>query len=38
VLDVENRRMYVHRDPAAGAVEPVSKPGQQIRIADLLPN
>lgn len=48
VLDVNYRRMYVHRDPAAGSyrtrfeagaagqVEPESKPGHAIRIADLL--
>jgi Uma2 family endonuclease len=49
VLDVENRRMHVHRDPAAGsygtrfeidsngAAEPQAKPGHSVPLAKLLP-
>jgi len=49
VLDVDNRRLYVHRDPAAGvyrarfeidengAAEPQAKPSHQIPLGVLLP-
>lgn len=48
VLDLNGRRMFVHRDPvegrygtrfevdAKGAVEPLSKPGHAISLADIL--
>ena len=49
VLDVDNRRLYLHRDPAAGlyqtlteidetgAVEPLAQPGHRIALTGLLP-
>ena len=49
VLDVDNRRLYLHRDPAAGlyqmlteidetgAVEPLAQPGHLIALTGLLP-
>lgn len=49
VVDINESRMFVHRDPsvgryetrfeidAKGAVEPLSKPGHAILLADILP-